>query len=260
MAPRVVRVAMGRAGWVAAFWLWGLVAATLMPGSAAASTADTLNEAGKAAYGRAEYATAADLFAQAIARDPTQPLFHYHRAVALTQLQRWREARVAYWTAQQLNPPPPLAALVREGWRALGPMVQSARSGDRESVSVALRPFHGIWLAEAVINDQRSARFVVDTGATLCALSPGLAEALGIAPGPDAPVIELQTLNGRASGRTVSIPVLRVGGIEATGVAAVILATPPEVDGILGNSFLARFAVTLDAERGRLHLHPRQPR
>jgi aspartyl protease family protein len=103
-------------------------------------------------------------------------------------------------------------------------MVRSVRSGDRESISVALRPFRGIWLAETVINDRRPARFVVDTGATLCVLSPALAEALGIEPEPDAPVIELQTVNGRASGRLVSIPSLRVGEAEARGVAAVMTA------------------------------------
>ena len=249
---------MSRGGLTSAFWFWVVLGAVLTPGFAVASTADALNEEGKAAYGRGQYATAADLFAQAIARDPQQPLFHYHRAVALTQLQRWREASEAYLTAQRLNPPPPLAALVRDGLRALAPMVRSARSGDRESISVALRPFRGIWLAEAVINDQRPARFVVDTGATLCVLSPVLAEALGIEPEPDARVVELQTLNGRASGRLVSIPALRVGEAEAKGVAAVILLVGPEVDGILGNSFLARFSVTLDAERGELHLRPRR--
>jgi aspartyl protease family protein len=249
---------MSRAALTSAFWFWVILAAVLTPGFAAASTVDALNEAGKSAYGRGQYATAADLFAQAIARDPKEPLFHYHRAVALTQLQRWREARAAYLAAQELNPPAPLAALVRHGLRALAPMDRSARSGDGESVSVALWPFRGIWLAEAMINDQRSARFVVDTGATLCVLSPVLAESLGIEPEPDAPVVELQTLNGRASGRLVSIPALRVGEAEAKAVAAVILLIGPEVDGILGNSFLARFAVTLDSERGVLHLRPRR--
>lgn len=248
---------MSRAGLALAFCSCAVLTAVLTPGFAVASTAEALNEAGKAAYGRGEYATAADLFTQAIAGDPGQPLFHYHRAVALTQLRRWREASEAYLTAQQLKPPPSLAALVRDGLRALAPMVRSVRSGDRESISVALRPFRGIWLAETVINDRHSARFVVDTGATLCVLSPALAEALGIEPEPDAPVIELQTVNGRASGRLVSIPSLRVGEAEARGVAAVILPTGPEVDGILGNSFLARFAVTLESEHGVLHLRPR---
>ena len=240
-----------------AFSLWVLIA-VLTPHPADAAPGDALNEAGKTAYTRGDYATAADLFSQALVRDPGQPLFHYHRAVALTRLHRWRDAREAYLAAQRLTPPPPLAALIRDGLRAVPATGGSSRSGDRESISVALRPFRGIWLVEAVVNGQRPARFVVDTGATLCVLSPALAEAVGIEAASDARVIELQTLNGRAAGHLVSIAALRVGDAEARGVAAVVLETGPEVDGILGNSFLARFAVALDAERGMLHLRARR--
>lgn len=249
---------MRPAGPASAFWFWVLAVVVVAPGLVEAATAEALNEAGKTAYARGDYAAAADLFAQAVARDPGQPLFHYHRAVALTGLRRWRDARAAYLAAQRLTPPPPLAALVRDGLRALPAASPAAPSGDRDTISVALRPFHGVWLAEAVINDRRPARFVVDTGATLCVLSPRLAEALGVEPEPGARVIELQTVNGRASGRLVSIDTVRVGEAEARGVAAVIVTIGPGVDGILGNSFLANFAVTLDAERGMLHLRPRR--
>lgn len=241
-----------------ALWWW-VLAASLQPVPVQAVTADALNEAGKTAYARGDYATAADLFSQAATADPKQPLFFYHRAVALTRLHRWREAREAYLSAQRLTPPPPLATLVRDGLRALPATSQPARLGDREITSVALRSFRGIWLTDAVVNGQHAARFVVDTGATLCVLSPALAESVGIEAPRDARVIELQTVNGRASGRLVSIGALRVGEAEVKAVAAVILDTGLEVDGILGNSFLARFAVALDAERGMLHLRPRRP-
>jgi len=246
---------MRRLGLTSAFALALVAAALVLARSGGAATADQLNEAGKAAYARGEYATAADLFAQAIARDARQPLFHYHRAVALTRLHRWREANDAFLAAQQLNPPSPLAALIRDGLKGLPASRRAPRATD--TVSVALRPFGGVWLAAVVVNDQRPARFVVDTGATLCVLSPALAEAVGVEPKPEAPVIQLQTVNGRASGRLVSIPSVRVGDAEARGVAAVILPLGPDLDGLLGNSFLARFGVTLDADRGLLLLHPR---
>jgi clan AA aspartic protease (TIGR02281 family) len=239
------------------FVVLALLSVVLPSGPAAAATASELNEAGKAAYGRGEHAAAVELFGQAIARDPGQPLFHYHRAVALTQLGRWREATEAYRMAQRLNPPPALAASVREGLRALAPLVTSTRASRDGSAAVPLQASRGVWLAEVAINDARTVRFVVDTGATFCVISPALAEALGIQPAAGAPTVELQTLNGRTSGRLVSIPALRVGDAEANSVAAVILSTGREVDGILGNSFLSRFAVALDTERGVLHLRPR---
>jgi clan AA aspartic protease (TIGR02281 family) len=248
---------MRAADLVSACWFW-IGAAVVTPAAAEAATAEALNAAGKTAYGRGDYATAVDLFAQAIAQDASAPLFHYHRAVALTRLHRWDDARAAYLTAQRLGPSPPLAALVRDGLRALPATGRPTQSGAGDSISVALRAFRGIWLTEAVVNGQRSARVVVDTGATLCVLSPKFAATMGIEPAPDARVIELQTLNGRASGRLVSIGVLQVGEARAKDVAAVILDMGADVDGILGNSFLARFAVTLDAARGVLHLRPRR--
>jgi clan AA aspartic protease (TIGR02281 family) len=248
---------MRRHGRHVALWLW-LLGALLTPSAGEAITAEALNEAGKAAYGRGDYAGAADLFARAIAQDPKQPLFFYHRAVALTRLQRWPDARQAYLSAQRLAPPPALAELIRDGLRALPASVRSAHAAERDIISVALRPFRGVWLTEAVINGQRRARLVVDTGATLCVLSPALAQSVGIEASPDARVIELQTVNGRVSGRLVSIAAVTVGEAEATEVAAVILDMGSGLDGLLGNSFLARFAVALDAESGMLHLRPRR--
>lgn len=70
-------------------------------------TAADLNEAGKAAYARGDFAEAERLFAQAIANAPDNALPHYHRAVALTRLSRWREAAEAYQTTLRLRPAVP---------------------------------------------------------------------------------------------------------------------------------------------------------
>ena len=55
-----------------------------------------LNEAGKSAYQRGNYAEAERLFSEALARTPNDPLLHYHRGAALTRLGRIREAIAAY--------------------------------------------------------------------------------------------------------------------------------------------------------------------
>ena len=79
-----------------------------------------LNEAGKAAYQRGDYAEAERLFSQALVRTPNDPLLHYHRGAALTRLGRLREASTAYETALRLDPPPAVAAAARDGLRAIG--------------------------------------------------------------------------------------------------------------------------------------------
>jgi predicted aspartyl protease len=50
---------------------------------------------------------------------------------------------------------------------------------------------------------------------------------------------------------------MRVGDAEVENVAAVVHSIGPGIEGLLGNSFLGRFTVTLDPDRGVLILRPR---
>jgi clan AA aspartic protease (TIGR02281 family) len=237
-----------------------LLAGAFGPGHTAAAAPDDPNEAGKAAYARGDYAVAERLFARAIERQPREPLFHYHRAIALTRLERWREAVQAYQAALALTPSADLAAAATDGIRALAPLLKPrpAPSTEGDATSVPLQGSGGVWFAEVTVNDSHTTWFMIDTGATLCVLSPELADSLGIRPSPDARVVNLQTANGRTSGPLVWIPSIRLGDVEAKNVAAVVLASAGlREGGILGNSFLSRYVVTVDSERRVLHLRPR---
>ena len=218
-----------------------------------------LNEAGKAAYARGDYAAAERLFSQAIAQAPDDPLLHYHRAVALTRLERWREAARAHPTVLRLGAPPALAAAARDGLRAIEPLLQAPAPRPRAVAeeAIPLRRSRVGWLAEAVVNGSQTAWFLVDTGAGVTVISPRLARNLGLRPAGEARTIELQTLSGSTRGELVGIASLRVGDVEAANVSAVVHETPGEVEGILGNTFLARYVVTLDPARSILTLRPR---
>lgn len=234
-----------------------LVALAAIPKAAVPMTAGEFNEAGKSAYSRGDFAAAERLFDRAIADDPYQPLFHYHRGVVLVRLGRLREARDSYENALRLNAPPALAATVRDALRAIGraaPPASAQASGDPELIKLEAR--RGVWFVEVTLNQTVRARFLVDTGATACIVSPELARSLGIAY-EDAPTVPLQTANGIATGRPAAIPSIRVGDAEAMDVRAVVMDLEPGMEGILGNTFLGRYAVTLDAERGLLALKRR---
>jgi clan AA aspartic protease (TIGR02281 family) len=242
---------MGRCGLVV------LILACLVR-SASATVVESLNEAGKAAYMRGDYANAERLFAGAIEHQPREPLLHYHHAVALTQLGRWREALRAYETVLGLNPPPDIAYASRKALRDLAPLLRMRRAAPPEGASVSLERRGGVWFTEVTINETHTVRFMIDTGASLCAISPELAESLGIRPVPDAPVVELQTANGRTSGRLVRIPSIRVGEAEAINVPGVVVASANlGRGGILGMSFLSGYVVTIDPARRLLNLEPR---
>lgn len=224
-----------------------------------AATVSGLNEAGKAAYAKGDYTAAERLFSQALAQAPDEPLLHYHQGITLMRLSRWREASAAFEAALRLNPPEDVAAAAREGIRSLGPLLRqpAARGPATEETTVTLQRIGGNWFAQVRLNDARTARFLVDTGASTCVISPGLATALDIHPDRQAQPVPLETISGLTRGHVVTIPSLRVGDVEAQGVLAVVHPLGPSMDGILGNTFLSRFTMTLDSERGVLRLSAR---
>jgi clan AA aspartic protease (TIGR02281 family) len=230
----------------------------LLLGSVAATVSD-LNEAGKAAYGKGDFATAERLFSQALVQAPDEPLLHYHRGIALMRLSRWREASTAFETALRLNPPGDIARAARDGVESLAPLLRqpAGHSATPNETAVTLQRVGGNWFAQVRLNDSRTARFLVDTGASTCVISPGLASALDIRPDRRAAPVPLQTISGLTVGRVVKIPSLRVGDMETQDVVAVVHPVDPSMDGILGNTFLSQFTVTLDPERGLLRLSSR---
>jgi aspartyl protease family protein len=237
--------------------VFGFLVCLALLASLGATVVD-LNEAGKAAYARSDYAAAERLFDQAIVQAPKEPLLHYHRAVALTRLGRWRDASEAYETVLRLNPPQALRTAARDGLRALDPLTRArSQPAHTAGVRIPLRRTSGVWLTEVVLNETKAGRFLVDTGATYCAISPELATELGVDPGSRAPLVELQAASGQITGRLTTIPLVRVGEVEAKDVRAVIHEIGPGMDGILGNSFLGRFIVTLDPKNGHLYLRGR---
>lgn len=218
-----------------------------------------LNEAGKAAYARGDYAAAERLFSRALAEAPGNPLLHYHRGVVLMRLSRWSDAYAAFESALGSNPPADVAAAAKEGLRSLGPLIKApAGQGQRgDEASIALRRVGGGWMASVRLNDSRTVEFLVDTGASSCVISPQVAEALGIEPGPRAESVTMQVVGGRTTGPIIKLASVRVGDAEAEDVIAIVNPISPGIDGLLGNSFLGRFTVTLDPQQGILHLRSR---
>jgi clan AA aspartic protease (TIGR02281 family) len=226
--------------------------------TAGAAVAD-LNEAGRAAYARGDYEAAERLFSQAIAQAPDEPLLHYHRGVALMRLSRWQEAYTAFESALRLRPAADVAAAAKAGMSSVAPLIKApaVKTGRADDVSIPLRRVARVWMASVRLNNSRTVELVVDTGASACVISPELAADLGIEPGPRAESVTMQVVGARTTGPIVKLASVRVGTAEAEDVTAVVHPIGPGIHGLLGNSFLARFTVTLDPQEGVLHLRPR---
>lgn len=115
--------------------------------------------------------------------------------------------------------------------------IQSLGSG--QSV-VLVRDLNGHYGAEAVINGVKT-NVMVDTGATYVSISQDFAQRLGI---NSQSAIRMETANGYSVAHFVRLASVKLGGITATNVGAII-APNLEGDALLGMSFLHKMDVHL---------------
>jgi len=107
----------------------------------------------------------------------------------------------------------------------------------------------GHFMSGGAING-RPVQFMVDTGATVVALSQAEAERIGLA-WRNAPRAVTQTANGAVPVHRVSLSAVRVGEVEVNNIEAIVMpAQMPYV--LLGNSFLGRFQMRRDNDLLRL--------
>lgn len=108
------------------------------------------------------------------------------------------------------------------------------------------------WHVRATVNSRERATLLVDTGATLCAVSPAIARRLDLAP---VGAVDVRTANGLVRAPLVRLRQLEVGDVRARDLDAVVHdAGPAPLDGILGLNFLNRFHYAVDPRRRVLRL------
>jgi aspartyl protease family protein len=93
------------------------------------------------------------------------------------------------------------------------------------------------WVLASINGTQ--ARMLIDSGATVTALSPRTAAAAGIRTGASLTPVMLRTANGVAPAQTGSIDELRVGNIVARNLRIVTAPGLGELD-VLGMNFLSK--------------------
>jgi aspartyl protease family protein len=198
-----------------------------------------------------DYLEALQLWSHAGSLQPADPTIHYLRGTALARLGMRISALDAFQMAQRLDPSPALARRVAEAIARLG---QSTGTETVRETTVPLEHGLGVWTATVLLNDQRTGRFLVDTGSSVTVVAPRLAAEAGITGSTSARPVELHTLGGRTVGPSASVASLRVGDLEMRDAPVVLHDPGPGFDGILGNTFLGRYRVTVDADRRQLQL------
>ena len=120
---------------------------------------------------------------------------------------------------------------------------------------VPMGPDGHFWVRAQVNGIER--RFLIDTGATLTAISPGTAEAAAMETGALPRNVVLQTANGPTPARLGTIGELRFGNVVARDLDAVVAQGLGETN-VIGMNLLTRLA-SWRVEGRTLILVPRNP-
>jgi aspartyl protease family protein len=126
-----------------------------------------------------------------------------------------------------------------------------ANRGDDGDTVVLAPDASGHYVTVGAING-KTARFLVDTGATTVALGTNLANQLGIAYRSGRPE-KFGTANGTITGYIVRLDSVRIGGLTLTQVDAAVSDGMNKWDGVLlGMSFIGRLSMQRDGQTMRL--------
>jgi clan AA aspartic protease (TIGR02281 family) len=129
-------------------------------------------------------------------------------------------------------------------------------------ISVPLERLGSLFVVTVQVNETRSARLILDTGASHTILSHAIARDLGLYARRAAASATMHTVGGSVQADMVQVDSIRIAGAEVRNSLAAIHDLPdaaPDIEGLLGLSVLRQFEVTLDTARSRLHLGLPQP-
>jgi clan AA aspartic protease (TIGR02281 family) len=121
-----------------------------------------------------------------------------------------------------------------------------------KGVEVIRKTRPDVFTAKVDINGA-SGTFVIDTGASVVAISEAFATRAKLSPASNRK-IHVHTANGVTEATLTTAPKVTLGNVSAGNVSVAVLAKPvgDGIDGLLGMSFLARFDVSLGEKELRI--------
>jgi aspartyl protease family protein len=129
-------------------------------------------------------------------------------------------------------------APARNAFTASVPNASTPSSSDPDSVEVP-RDDGGHFRVEGSV-DGRTLNFLVDTGATVIALTADDAAQLGIHPAADDYTVIMRTANGIIRAAPTTLGMVEIGDIMVHDVSAVVMPEGALSENLLGMSFLSR--------------------
>jgi len=187
-------------------------------------------------------------------------------ADAAAEIYRWTDAQGRLHFTESLDQVPPQ---YREGARRNAeaqppskfqtyerPTRAQAAQADRYSEQIRI-PFvrdGSLMRVDVQLNDQLSAPFLIDTGASGVSLPSHVAEQLGIRIRSDTPHVKVITAAGVVARPVVTLQSVQLGRARVEGLEATV--NPAMRVGLLGGTFFNNFIYQVDAAAGEILLVP----
>jgi len=134
------------------------------------------------------------------------------------------------------------------------PPSDAPKPSESEGAEVDLLRRGEIWITEVLLNERVKRHLIVDSGASFMLINPRTARELDVAIDENTPLIPMTTVSGSILVPLVTLKSVRIGKVQAENIEAVVHALPSGGDGLLGNSFLNKYRVTLDSIQGKMTL------
>jgi clan AA aspartic protease (TIGR02281 family) len=153
--------------------------------------------------------------------------------------------------AELRKAPQEISTPERKGTPSASPV---PKTSEPEGVEVNLLRRHELLLAEVFLNSRVRQYFIVDTGASFTLINWQTAKDLDLIVNENTPFIPIFTASQLILTPLVTLKSIRVGNAEVENVDVLIHNLPTNSAGLLGNSFLNKFRVTLDSINGKMTL------
>ena len=130
-------------------------------------------------------------------------------------------------------------------------------AGLDQSESIALQQLGNQYVVGLTTRRQNTIRLLIDTGASMTAISAATFSALGLSAEATAQERRVfRTAGGVITGTVYNIPELQLGSyrLQNTQIAVIDFDTEREIDGLLGMNILGQFRFQIDQENARLQL------
>lgn len=121
--------------------------------------------------------------------------------------------------------------------RLLAPLERDAQTVVGDEVRLEMSPDGHFWADVRLDGVER--RMLVDSGATITAISEATANEIGLSPRASPVPVLIRTANGTVAARTGAVDELRLGNIKAGNLGVVVSPAFGNVD-VLGMNFLSR--------------------